>query len=215
MIALHSQLKDRLIKNDGEVLQELKQIFSGDREKHNLVIELSAQLNILRLDSIRGGLSRQDEQAEGTRIRTRILTLIDLITPEEAAAYELENAIFQRLLAVCKVPEREAEMRRLFPKNYYKQVEFDTSGAPLPEDYVNQFDLVIFDNFPHGEKDDPQDLLRYYLEKTKPYVLYFGAQLNLLWQFPEKAYFANSIFSIHARLEEMIKYVKYTRKPED
>lgn len=212
MLTLQTQLKDRLIKNDGEVLQELKQIFSGDIEKHNLVIELSAQLNILRLDSIRGGLSRQDEQAEGTRIRTRILTLIDLITPEEAAAYDLEKAIFQKLLVVCKIPERKAEMERLFPKSYYKQVKVDGSGSQLPEEYVNQFDLVIFDNFPHGEKDDPHDLLMYYLEKTEPYVLYFGTLLNLLWQFPEKAYFANSVFSIHARLEEMIKYVKYTQK---
>ncbi|MCB9298385.1 MAG: hypothetical protein H6573_00025 [Lewinellaceae bacterium] len=38
---------------------------------------------------------------------------------------------------------------------------------------------------------------------------YFGQNLPLLWQYPEKAYFANSVFSIHARLEEMMAYLKY------
>jgi hypothetical protein len=106
---------------------------------------------------------------------------------------------------------RLTELRRLFPERYYKGVAFDATGQPCPAETVNAFELVVFDNHPAGEKDDPHELLRYYLDETRPYLLYFGPPLSLLYSYPEKAYFANSIFSLHARLEEMRAYLKYTR----
>jgi hypothetical protein len=132
------------------------------------------------------------------------------LSPEEAAAYELENAVFKRILVVCKSAGREEYMRRLFPEQYFKGVEYDVSEKPRAAESVNRFDLVVFDNNPPSEADDPHELLRYYLEQTRPYLLYFGSQqLQLLRDFSEKAYFANSIFSLHGRLREMIEFLKY------
>lgn len=78
---------------------------------------------------------------------------------------------------------------------------------------VNAFDLIVFDNYPPGTEEDSHELLRYYLDNTQPFLLYYGS-LHLRWlskDYGHKAYFANSAFSLHARLEEMRTYLKYVR----
>lgn len=201
------QLKDLLRKNNAEVLQHLQKVFTGNPMSFNAVLSLSMELHHLRMNSIAKRLSNEEETRQQNDIHHRILSLIDTITDAEAAAYEFENAIFKRILVVCKSADREEYMRALFPGQYFKGVEYDISEKPRSVASVNRFDLVIFDNIPH---DDNNDLLLYYLgEDIKPYLLYFGKQLNLLWEYPEKAYFANSIFSLHARIEEMMTYLKY------
>ncbi len=210
MHPLQRQLKDLLVNNIGETLQLLLQIFSNNAEGYNGVIALKVRHERLQKDAREGVLNASEENLEFSRISRSVLGLIDLITPEEAAGFELQQSIFKRILVVCKSPDREQAMRNLFPETYFKGVEFDASGVKADPATVDPFDLIIFDNTPHGDKDDPQELLKHYLDNTKPLVLYFGQPLSLLYAYPEKAYFANSVFSIHARLEEMIQYVKYT-----
>lgn len=203
------QLKDLLRKNNAEVLQHLQKVFTLNTPALNAVLSLSMELSQLRMNSIAKRLSNEEETRQQNDIHHRILSLIDTITDTEAAAYELENAIFKKILVVCKSAEREEYMRALFPEQYFKGVEYEVSEKPRLPASVNRFDLVIFDNTPHN---DNNDLLLYYLgEDIKPYLLYFGKQLNLLWDYPEKAYFANSVFSLHARIEEMMTYLKYRR----
>ena len=211
MLPLHHHLKDLLTQNTGEVLQQLRQIFANKGEAYNEVILLAGRHERLKRTQREGTMSAEEESREINKINKAILELIDKITPEEATAYDLSTAIFLRILVVGKVPEREAELRRLFPERYYKGVAFDATDRPCPAETVNAYELVVFDNHPAGEKDDPHELLRCYLDETRPYLLYFGPPLNLLYSYPEKAYFANSIFSLHARLEEMRAYMKYTR----
>lgn len=206
---LQLHLKNLLIRNAGEVLQQLQKVFINNPDTYNMVINLTTRLEKIRKDKIGGTLLQDAENHQLNEINQGILALIDSISPEEAAAYELENAIFKRILVVCKSADRERYMRRLFPSQYYKGVEFDVSEKPRPAASVNQFDLVIFDNFPPGAPADSHELLTYYLTQTEPCILYFGQTLPLLWQYPEKAYFANAVFSIHARIEEMITYLKY------
>jgi len=213
---LHLRLKDLLTQNTGEVLQHLKKIFAQNREELNVVIVLSSELENLRQTRAAGRLPPEEENRQLNDINFRVLSQIDTITPEEAATYDLENAIFKRILVVCKSAEREDDLRALFPETYFKGVEFDVSERPRPAASVNKFDLVVFDNFPSDDPNDTNDLLRYYLNDTKPYVLYFSSQY-LPWlgkDYPEKAYFANSVFSIHARIEEMMMFLKYKR-PEN
>lgn len=211
MHSLQHHLKDLLIRNTGEVLQQLRRIFAANKDAGNQVVLLTQRYERLQSAISNGTVSKSDENLEINNISLAVLKLIDDITPEEEAAYVLENSIFQRILVVCKSPDREQYMRKLLPREYYKGIEFEVSGRPRPADSVNEFELVVFDNTPHGEKEDTHDLLRHYLDNTSPYLLYFGAPLNLLYQYPEKAYFANSPFSIHARIQEMIGYLKYMR----
>jgi hypothetical protein len=210
MLPLHLHLKSLVSDNLGEALQILGKVFANNRDAFNTVVIYTARLKKLNAEKYKGALSTENENIELSKLFDAVLALIDQITPEEAAAYELENAVFKRILVVCKSAGREEYMRRLFPEQYFKGVEYDVSEKPRAAESVNRFDLVIFDNYPHGAPDDPHDLLKYYLEQTQPYLLYFGSQqLNLLREYPEKAYFANSIFSLHGRLREMIEFLKY------
>lgn len=209
MLPLHLHLKSLVSDNLGEALQILGKVFANNKDAFNSVVMLTAKLKMVNAGKLKGTLSAGEENLELSKLFDAVLTLIDQVSPEEAAAYELENAVFKRILVVCKSAGREEYMRRLFPEQYFKGVEYDVSEKPRAAESVNRFDLVVFDNNPPGAADDPHELLRYYLEQTRPYLLYFGPQLNILWQYPEKAYFANSIFSLHGRLREMIEFLKY------
>lgn len=209
---LHLRLKTLLIQNAGEVLQHLQKVFAKNNVAYNEVTLLHGRLQHLQQQQRKGTIAAADEKLEINQLNDSILSLIDTITPEEAATYDLENAIFKRILVVSKSAEREEYLRALFPEEYFKGVEYEVSERPRPAASVNRFDLVVFDNTPHGDKEDPHELLKHYLEKTTPYLLYFGQPLPLLYNYPEKAYFANSVFSIHARIEEMMLYLKYSAR---
>ncbi|MEZ5038505.1 MAG: hypothetical protein R2828_01375 [Saprospiraceae bacterium] len=212
---IQSHLKDLIIRNNREVLQVLRKIFDNNKGRLKEVLMLLANLNRLDENRRKGLLLPADEGLQFNQINNSIIELIDLISEEEAAAYELEHSIFQHILVVCKSPERKEYMQSLFPHNYYKELLVDATGVPFPKEETNAFDLVIFDNYPTGEKDDPNELLTYYLTETSPYILYFGATLPLLYGYPEKVYFTNSVFSIHARIKEMIEYLKYKQSVKE
>lgn len=209
-LPLQRQLKDQLIRNTGEVLQQLRQIFANNPESYNEVILISQRFERLKIAIRKGTYAPAEQNLEQNIINDAVLELIDGISDAEAAAFDLANAVFKRMLVVCKSAGREHYMRKLFPETYFKGVEYDISGNQRPASSVDQFDLVIFDNYPPDGPEGGNELLQYYLEQTNPYLLYFGsAQLELLRKFPDKAYFANSVFSLHSRLEEMIRFLKY------
>lgn len=208
---IQSQLKDLITRNSREVLQILRKIYDNNKQYHNEVIELLTRFNRLSGDRRTNVKSTENLEVQINQLNRSIIELIDLISEEEAAAYELEQSIFQRILVVCKSPTREEYLENLFPSNYYKELKVEGSGVPLPMEEANAFDLIIFDNYPPGEKDDPNELLKHYLDNTIPYILYFGPNLPLLYQYPERAYFTNSVFSIHARIREMIEYLKHSQ----
>lgn len=213
-MSLHRHLKLLLLKNDGEVLQILLKVFAKNTDNFNQVILKMRELEDLKKERIKETLSADDVNRRQNKIHDSILKLIDLISEDEAAAYELENAIFKPILVVCKSPDRKKEMRKLFPKDVYKGTKIDHSGKPLAADYVNKFKILIFDDYPFDGPDN-QTLLIHYLDNTKPYILYFGPPNNkLLFNYPAKAYFTNSVFSLHARLDEMITYLKYFERKE-
>lgn len=206
---LQLELKEQLISSDNEVLQKLKKIYERNTDNFNLVITQMSKIEDLNRRRIKDIVTPAEDKQERSKIQDAIFYLIDAITEEEAAAYELENAVFKRFLVICKNQERAAYMKGLFPERVFKETVIDGSGAPLPAEEVNKYDLVIFDNNPDEGKDGENALIRYYLDNTESYLLYLGAHLNLLLNYPEKAYFSNSIFSLHARIEEMMTYLKY------
>lgn len=207
--SLKSQLKDQLTKNSGEVLQILRQIFDNNQQYLKEVLVNLAEYNRLKSQDRSGTRTQESLSLSFNKLNSNIFDLIDLITAEEAAAYELGQSIFQHILVVCKSADRKEYMKGLFPAKYYKQLGIDATGTPMLKKEVDVFDLIIFDNHPAEGKDGPNTLLKYYLKETTPYLLYFGPNLPFLYDYPDRAYFTNSVFSIHARVREMIEYLKY------
>ena len=53
-------------------------------------------------------------------------------------------------------------------------------------------------------------LMEQYVEGIGSYMLYFGEKFPLeRARYAEKVYFANSIFSLYARIREMLDFIKY------
>ncbi len=204
-------LKKRVVKNPEQVLQELEKIFRENKESYNSVISLSSEYFNLAQERISGIHSNEEANRISNNLRSRILALIDTISLKEAQSFNFKNSIFNKILVICKDASRKPFMASLFPEKYFKGVTIDASGIKQDPEAVKGYDLVIFDNTPYS-KEEENTLLLHYLEETSPLVLYFGQRLTLLYDYPLKAYFANSVFSIHTRIEEMITYLKYKQE---
>lgn len=143
----------------------------------------------------------------------RLMNLIDSLEEEDVrTTYPLQEEIFEKILVVCKQAERKSYLKKFFPDTYFIHVAYDDSTEKFD---AENYDIVIFDDHPFDPQDKEESFLRKYLNTNKPYVLYFSNGLSsAVREHPEKAYFSNSVFSLHARLFEMLNYLKYTRTAE-
>jgi hypothetical protein len=218
-IQLKQQLKIQLTENTGEVLQQLTLIFQNDTESHNEVIVLTNNYNRLLRERRLDLISYETLNREVSKINNSLLQLIDTITEKEAQAFEVQNAIFQRILVISLNEDRKAFFETLLPDQFYKEVDYQYYNR-IPADLdINYYQLIIFDAKPIDKMGvESKEYKKYsslyleYLENAKPYLLYFGrAKLpDSNSHGKEKAYFANSVFSIHSRIQEMIAYLKYS-----
>lgn len=204
---LKMSLKTSLIKNTGEVLQRLQQIFKNNTAAFNAVILLSQNYQQLLTENIMG-MKDTSSFTQFNEINNRLLNLIDLIQEEEACAYNLEQAQFQKIIVICKTNLRQPAMQLLFPSSRWKMVTIDASGSPLDLEILKEYELMVFDNTPYDNDNGQHELLKYYLDVPGPCILYYGDYLKLLTEYSEKVYAANSIFSFHSRLQEMISYMQ-------
>lgn len=207
---LQSELSNLLVKPTavGQVLQKLQQIFRDNHGKFKQVMIMYGRYN-LATEEHRKGLVEQDQyHRKLLQLTDNLLDLIKEITEDEARAYELENGIFTKILVICKSENRKEAMKKLLSERFYKGIVYDTSGEMLALEKVNEFQLIIFDD---TETDDSYfDFYNTYLQTAKPYLIYFGKRrVEDSNGKEQKAYFANSIFSLHARIQEMLTFLKY------
>lgn len=208
---LKTTLRDRLTQNTGEVLKQLKAIFRDNPLRlKEVILHLGAYERLI--GDHRKGLIAYSELNRGVnRINDALFDLIELISEEEAAAYEAENAIFQRILVVSLNEDRRREMQTFFPAQRYKDLVCKTAAEAPPLEEANHYEFIVFDDM--ETTDDYFERYLQYLKTGRPYLLYFGKRRapDLNEQGVLKAYFANSPFSLHARLDEMFTYLKNKR----
>ena len=84
--------------------------------------------------------------------------------------------------------------------------------AELSKEEIDPYQLIIFDDM--ETEETYYALYEKYLQAAAPYLLYFGKKRvpDTNSQGELKAYFTNSVFSIHARLQEMFTFLKYKQK---
>lgn len=195
--------------NYGELIKQLSEIFDPIKSKNCLevVTMKSAVLEDLKYKKRMGVMDSKDYELELAKLRAVLLGLIEDISEEEAKAYHLRNAIFKKILVVCKQQERIEVMQTLFSERYYKAVEYTHQFLATAE--IANFDLVVFDNYPKDIFSSIPPLLIDYLEQTTAYILYYGSTLSDLHSYSDRVYYANSKFSLHSRLQEMLLYLKH------
>lgn len=189
--------------------RELEKLLNPDAiETHNLYLMLNSQFRDFQMWSLEGVADREEVQRSKNDLVRRVLEFVDNLEKEDFQRTEwLLDYIYERIMVVCKSKERTKYLEQFFPIKYFGSLRFDYSQKKVNVDDV---DILIYDDTP-SVKDHDDELLRYFIIETLPVVLYFGRHSQLVWEYPEKAYATNSVFSLHARIREMINYLKYRK----
>jgi len=203
--ALQLSLKRILTDNLGQCIKQIESSLDPRREAWNECLKLLTDFNRLERENMNNLLSREQYNQDFAKLTQRTLFLIDSLQEGDlSAARRLREEIHERILVVTR-PEQRAYMERFFSKNYFKNVEYIHYGAPLP---TERFDLVLLEDI----QPEPLSamLMEQYVEGIGSYILYFGEKFPLdRARYADKVYFANSIFSLYARIKEMLDFLKY------
>jgi len=202
---LQLSLKRILADNLGQCIKQLEASLDPRQDVWNELVALLAEFNRLERENMSNLLSREEYNQDFAKLTQRTLFLIDNLQERDLSAVrQLREEIHERILVVTR-PERQAYMERFFSKNYFKNVEYICYGDPLPE---QRFDLTLLEDI----QPEPLSamLMEQYVDSIGSYILYFGEKFPLnKARYADKVYFAGSIFSLYARIKEMLDFIKY------
>lgn len=202
-----TNLKRKVSSNIGNVLKELGTLINPNQEAFNTLVGIEASFKRLEIQRLRNSALPGDLNVQYASITQRTLDFIDSLEEEDILTPRLfQYEIYEHILVITKSEGRKDYMRQFFPTDYFRNVEYDDSAKPQSAEGI---DIIVYDDTPATEKGEVDDLLKHYLENTEPMTLYFGRHSPLVWDYPEKAYATNSVFSLHARIKEMTEYLKY------
>jgi len=111
---------------------------------------------------------------------------------------------YEKILVVCP-PERKQAMEKFFSRYYFQNLNFETSQS-IPKN-IEDYLVIIFDY--QSPVEYSKDLLEQYLIQSNPYLIFFGEKFPFYPKYKERVYFANSMFSLYARIKEMLDFLKY------
>jgi hypothetical protein len=200
-------LKQTLAENLGQCIKHLEASLDPRREMYNDCLRLLADFNRLERENMNNLLARDDYNLEFAKLTERTLYLIDNLEEDDLSAVRrLREEIHERILVVV-LPERRAYMERFFSKNYFKNVTYIAYGDAIPPE---RFDLAVLEDMVPEPVPMASMYLEQYADAIPSFILYFGEKFPLnRAKYADKVYFANSIFSLYARIREMLDFMKY------
>jgi hypothetical protein len=204
---LQRTLKQTLTENLGQCIKRLEASLDPQRGAWNNCLQLLADFNRLERENMNNLLSRDDYNQDFAKLIQRTLYLIDSLAEDDLSAVRrLREEMHERILVVV-LPERRAYIERFFSKNYFKNVTYIAYGDSIP---TERFDLAVLEDMTPEPVPQASMLLEQYADGIGAYILYFGEKFPLnRAKYADKVYFANSIFSLYARIREMLDFVKY------
>jgi len=207
LVQLKLELKKLIIYGVGDVLKRLGDIFNPGSKKYNELLIHRAAYELVMKDIRLEQLNHLNSNQQLINLTKKMLAFIEILEEEDILApVPFQDLTYKSILIACKIPERKSFFEELFPKSYFKNVYCENSIEKLP---TKNIDIIIYDDFPAHPDGKIDTVLKHYLENTEPVLLWYGIYSNLIKKYPEKAYSANSVFSLHSRLQEMINFLKY------
>lgn len=211
---LRELLKTKLIASIDDVLKQLRIAFEKNEEVSDAIILLSAEYTSLVQKEMTRTESFDHIELKKNQLRSSVLSLIKLIDTEETKRYNFSFTRLEKILVVSPTEKRKAEMKKLFPDQLWKNISFcSTAALPSPGE-IDTYELIVFDNHESPDPDRPP-ALEYMLDNTSKYILFYGGQSALVREKPTRIYAANSIFSFHGRLQELLTFVREFPGPEN
>lgn len=204
---LQEHLKSRLITSIDDTLKQLRVAFEKNEEVYDSIILLTAEYTSLLQKELIRTESADEIGLKMNGLRSRILTLIKLITEAETKRYNFSFTRLEKILVLSPTEQRKGEMKKLFPDQLWKRVAFYTTTDLSSINELDTYELLVFDNHDSPDPDRPP-ALEYLLEHTTKYILFYGGQSTLVREKHTRIYAANSIFSFHGRLQELLTFVR-------
>ncbi len=210
LTSFQDQYKNLLTKEPfGKCLQELAKAIRTSDELFLLIsehndMEENFRIGILDMDGRNKALSL---------LRYKYISFVNSIQENDLSQLgKLLDEIHDQILVVC--PEnRKAYMHQFFSSYYFKNITYHTIVENQPIE-VDDYKIILFD--PSFEDTATESkLLDYFLEETNAYIIYFLKFLDKEKKeiYSDRIYFANSIFSLYARIKEMLDFIKYYQGP--
>lgn len=198
-------LKRTIADNLGQCIKQLEASLDPARAVYNDCLAMLTTFNRVERENLANLLTREEYNRELAQLTQAVLHLIDnLMEDDLSEVRHLRQEMHERILVVTR-PARRAYMERFFSKNYFKNVQYIYYGDAIPSE---RFDLAVLEDI---ETEPASSLyMEEYVQGIGCYILYFGERFPLdRVRYAEKVYFANSIFSLYARLKEMLDFMKY------
>lgn len=197
-------------QNDlGGLLKTLDEdIAESSKLKDELIVH-TRKFNQLSSDSRSNLLDYQEFTKETNRICSSLLGFIEALTETDLSPTKpLRDTFFERILVIVADEERKKWISQFFAAEYFPNLSFHVE-KDLAD--TEKYSIVVFDNM-FNKDEIPQgwkELLKAYLNLPGFYLLYLGGHNEDVAKYPTKAYATNTIFSIYARLREMVEFMKY------
>ncbi len=198
-------------------LQLLSNHFPSNQE----VINQRGRLNGLNKEERNGTISSEEYRRERNRIRVALITFVDenVLPDDEMPNHEIlddEDEVLEGIhnrILIITFKDSFTNWEMLFPKAFFSHRCIINYGEEVPTDYLTP-DVIIFDD--SGPNARPY-MVRFAEKMPQAHLLYFG-ELNPFTEsrkrnLQDAAFFdrcanANSKFTIHARLRELLEFRK-------
>lgn len=209
---IRKKVQTILLGSVSKAIQEIEKILQpGYTETEDELFLHNQRYYELKNAEREGTITPSEFDAKKARLVKALLAFLRNLTPEQVRQnYRLGEEIRERILVVC-TDEREDTMRSFFPVEYFPETEIKIRNSA--EIMLSDVQVVVYDDMlrPYSrEKDNPnlENFLKNAMQ-NEVFVLYFGA-VQPYSQYNEIAYFANSKFSLHSRLSELLDFIKYS-----
>ncbi|MCB0630730.1 MAG: hypothetical protein R2824_33410 [Saprospiraceae bacterium] len=212
---LHELLENDQLK---PALKMIRDILNEDvkRQHQQLIINTFRRLKVSANEKRLGEITREEFNVEQSNITGIILDLIDKLTTDDISELDVflqEN--YTPIMVISDTSTGVAKMKQFFNQFYFKLVEYHAGKVPLSKDRLSQFTIIILDAmYIEGNRMRYLNHLEdHYLQHEGLFFLYFGKR-HTTFEEPEyahKLHFSNSVFSLYARINEMMDYLRLYR----
>ena len=197
----------------GDAMKRLNEILK-DEKLRDEIIGHNRKFNATEREKRTGTLENEYYTTTISKIQTAILTIKRELKDDDLRDdLEIKESRFERL---CVVAEPDSEHKQKFEKllntNYFKDVIYcDYEQVKNQDVRLTDREIYIFDY-----KEDQEDLLKTLLKKQDgpPVLIFIRGQLRWLFEpeYKDRYATANSIFTFHSRLSEILETLKWLER---
>ena len=212
---IRRELRDNIAEGRvGDGMQKLSKWLHPGREKSDELVHLMGQYATLKIDRRKNIVYQEAYEVSLNKIHNSFLEIVNELREDHISEEAVfQTAIHERILVISNNEAGEKEMARFFKPLYFSKVEYDSSNQLLPAATLKRFDIVLF-NYMFRDQADTKfyHLLEDYLRERTCNILYFGKKKFRILeddQYQFRLYAANYVFSLYARIREMIDYRRY------